>query len=50
MLEVILLIMAIILFLGVIGDKEKSNKRLFCTGFIVCVVAIVVLEVMKQYI
>ncbi|MCD7824566.1 MAG: hypothetical protein LUH14_01140 [Clostridiaceae bacterium] len=41
----IFIVMAIILFLGMIDDKEKFNKRTYCYGFITCVVAAVIIQI-----
>lgn len=45
MVTVILIIIAIILFFGMVGDKEKFNKRTYCFGFIACVVAVAIMEI-----
>ena len=44
---IILMTIAVILFFGMIGDNEKFNKRTYCYGFIACVVAVAVIEVVK---
>lgn len=43
MVTIIFMVFAVILLFGMIGDKEKFNKRIYCLGFIVCIVAVVVL-------
>lgn len=48
MITVILIIIAIILFFGMVGDKEKFNKRTYCYGFIACVVAVTVMEIVGK--
>ena len=40
MITIILIVIAVILFLGVMGDNDKLNKRTYCFGFIACVVAV----------
>lgn len=48
MVTVILIIIAIILFIGMVGDKEKFNKRTYYYGFIACVVAVTVMEIVER--
>lgn len=48
MITIILIVIAVILFFGIMGDNEKVNKRTYCFGFIACVVAVVILEVVKM--
>jgi len=48
MVTIILMVIAVILFLGIMGDNEKFNKRTYCFGFIACVVAVAILEVVKM--
>jgi len=45
MVTIILMVLAVVLFLGIMGDNEKFNKRTYCFGFIACVVAVAVIEV-----
>ncbi len=45
MVTVILIIIEIILFFGMVGNKEEFNKRTYCYGFIACVVAVTVMEI-----
>lgn len=49
MVTIILMVIAVILFLGIMGDNEKFNKRTYCFGFIACVVAVVAIEVVKIF-
>lgn len=44
----ILLIMALFLGLGMIGEKGAANKRTYCYGFIACLVAIAVIEAVSK--
>lgn len=48
MVTVILIAIAIFLFFGMVGDKEKFNKRTYCYGFIACVVAVTVMEIVGK--
>ena len=48
MITIILMIIAAILFLGMVGDKEKINKRIYLYGFVACVVTVMVLEVVRM--
>jgi len=50
MVTIILMIIAVILFLGIMGDNEKFNKRTYCFGFIACVVAVVAIEAIDKLI
>lgn len=50
MITIILMVIAVILFLGIMGDNDKLNKRTYCFGFIACVVAVVAIEVADKLI
>lgn len=50
MVTIILMVIAVILFLGIMGDNEKFNKRTYCFGFIACVVAVAVIDVIDKLI
>jgi len=50
MITIILIVIAVILFLGVMGDNDKLNKRTYCFGFIACVVAVAAIEVADKLI
>jgi len=50
MVTIILMVIAVILFLGIMGDNEKFNKRTYCFGFIACVVAVVAIEAIDKLI
>lgn len=50
MVTIILMAIAVILFLGIMGDNEKFNKRTYCFGFIACVVAVVAIEAIDKLI
>lgn len=50
MVTIILMVIAMILFLGIMGDNEKFNKRTYCFGFIACVVAVVAIEAIDKLI
>lgn len=50
MVTIILMVIAVILFLGMMGDNEKFNKRTYCFGFIACVVAVVAIEAIDKLI
>lgn len=50
MKTIILMTIAVILFLGIMGDKEKFNKRLYYFGFIACVAAVIILEAVDKLI
>lgn len=50
MITTILIFIAIVLFLGIVEDKEKFNKKIYCCGFVTCVIAVVILEVVKMVI
>ncbi len=45
MITIILIIIAVILFLEMMSDNEKFNKRTYSYAFIACVVAVAVIEV-----
>lgn len=40
-MEVMLIVMAVILFIGMIADKEADNRKNYTLGFVVVVVATV---------
>jgi hypothetical protein len=42
---ILFVLFAIILFFGMIGDKDKTNRCNFTYAFIVCVVAIILLSI-----
>lgn len=42
--EIIIMVIAVILAIGMIGEKDKDNKKLYCYGFIACVIAVAVLK------
>lgn len=44
MITKIIMIIAIILFLGMVGDNEKFDRRTYCYGFIACIVAVAAIE------
>lgn len=46
----ILLIMAALLFLGMMGEKEAANKKIYCCAFMVCVAAITAITVVEKLI
>lgn len=48
MATIIFMVIAAFLFVGMVGDKEKFNKRIYCYCFVTCVVAVVILEVVKM--
>ncbi len=50
MITIILMVIAVILFLGMMGDNDKLNKRTYCFGFIACVVAVAAIEVADKLI
>lgn len=39
LITIILILFALVMFLGMIGDEDKFNKRTYCYAFIACVVA-----------
>ena len=43
-MNIFLAIVAIILFFGMIGDKIQENRNNYTKGFIVCVIAMVILH------
>lgn len=45
MIKTLFMVIAIILFFGMVGSKEKFNKRTYCFGFVACVVAIAAMEI-----
>ena len=42
--EIIIMVIAVILALGMIGEKDKENKKLYCYGFIASVIAVAILK------
>lgn len=50
MITIILMVIAVILFLGIMGDNDKLNKRTYCFGVIACVVAVAAIEVAHKLI
>ncbi len=48
MVTIIFMVIAVILFIAMVGDKEKFNKRTYCYGFVACVVAVIILEGIKM--
>lgn len=46
-MEVLFIILALILFLGMIVDKDRDNRRNFSNCFMVVIAAIVILTVLK---
>lgn len=44
-MEVMLIIMAIILFVGMIADSKEDNRKNYTLGFVVVVTATVILKI-----
>ena len=42
--EVITMVIAVILALGMIGEKDKGNKRTYCYAFVACIIAVAVMR------
>jgi len=42
--QIIIMVIAVILALGMIGEKDKDNKKLYCYSFIACVIAVAILK------
>lgn len=40
-------ILAVVFTLGMIGDKEKDNRRNYTIGFLACIAAIVLISAMR---
>ena len=50
MTKTILVILAIILFIGTIGEKEKTNKKIYGFCFAVCVAAVTAIEIIGRFV
>lgn len=46
-MEVLFIILALILFLGMIADKDRDNRKNFSNCFMAVIAAIVILTVLK---
>lgn len=42
--KIILIIIAFVMLCGMVADESRYNKRTYCIGFVVCIIARAILE------
>lgn len=47
--KIILIIIALVMLCGMVADESRYNKRTYCIGFVACIIARAILEVVLQH-